>query len=147
MWALFRLSTPNSNWVRLTMKPKWNLFGEKSLIVTSIRLLSHWFKWCPHTGFTSLPKHQYKAAVSINNSLRASRSITSHMLCLLCRTTANCSHCTWWQCTCVVTYAWRNSLSLLVQGMWWWWWWYIYLLLSTPTDCHPRQVTVRVDHL
>ena len=44
-------------------------------------------KWCPHTGFTSLPKHQHKAATSINNSLCASALIASHMLCLLCRTT------------------------------------------------------------
>ena len=48
-------------------------------------------KWCPHTGFTSLPKHQHKAAVSINNSLRASALIASHMLCLLCRTTQPCA--------------------------------------------------------
>ena len=57
MWILIRLSAPNNNWVRVTMKPKWNLFGEKSLMVTSICLLSHWFYWCPHMAKLTLIKY------------------------------------------------------------------------------------------
>ena len=35
IWVLARLDPPINNWVRLTMKPKWNLLGEKSLISNS----------------------------------------------------------------------------------------------------------------
>ena len=64
IWVLARLDPPNNNWVSLTMKPKWNLLGEKSLIIAPLCLLSYWFKWCPHTDSNRGPT-DYKSVLLI----------------------------------------------------------------------------------
>ena len=66
IWVLARLDPPNNNWARLTMKPKWNLLGEKSLIIAPIWLLSYWFKWCPHTDSNRGPT-DYKSVAHKNS--------------------------------------------------------------------------------
>ena len=57
VWVVACLGAPNSNLVRLTMKPKWNLFGTKSLMITPTYPLSYWFKWCPHTAIIALVRN------------------------------------------------------------------------------------------